>query len=162
VSQAPLSAGVADALPIPASPVRFALELLCAALLLVLFVLLLVTAGLRYAGFTAPWIYEFIRVIFVYMVGLSAIVAFARGVNLRVPGWWKEKSLSYQAVMLLLSAGLMFLTAQMLFKQGFGADASSLLGLPEGVSHIPMGLFALGLTVISLQQLRAAIRGRRA
>jgi len=142
------------------NPVLFALELLCAWLLLVLFILLLVTAGLRYTGFTAPWIYEFVRVIFVYMVGLSAIVAFARGANLRVPGWWDEKSVSYQTVMLLLSLILTFLTAQMLLKQGFGTDASSLLGLPEGISHIPMGLFGLGLTLISLRWLRAAIRGK--
>lgn len=147
--------------PVPAEPppnaMRLALEVICALLLVALFLLLLGSALLRNRGYTAPAVYEVIRVTFVYMVGLAALVAFARRVNLCVPGWWRKESVSYQAAMLVLSATLTFLTFQMLFGQGFGPDAASLLGLPEGTMHIPIGLFATGLTVLSAARLRAAV-----
>jgi TRAP-type C4-dicarboxylate transport system permease small subunit len=148
--------------PPPPSKARFVLELVCALLLTVLFLLLLGSSLLRNHGYTAPAVYEFIRVTFVYVVGVSAIVAFARRANLCVPGWWKEDSVSYQMAMLVLSGILAFLTGQMLIKQGFSTDAASLLGLPEGTSYIPIGLFAIGLVILSASRLLAAIRRRRA
>ena len=162
MSDAPSSAGAAAEPPLSANPVRFALELVCAALLALLFLLLLGTSALRNQGYTAPGVYEFIRVTFVYLIGLSAIVAYLRGANLRVPGWWPEDSVTYQAILLLLSLCLTFLSVQMLLRQGFGNDASSLLGLPEGISHIPIGLFGLGLSLVCARRLRVAIRRKLA
>lgn len=162
MSESPAPGDQGGAPPVAPNTARWVVELLCATLLAGLFLLLLGSAALRNKGYTAPAVYEFIRLMFVYLVGLSAIVAFARRTNLCVPGWWREDSVSYQAAMSVLSLGLLGLTVQMLAKLGFGSDASSLLGLPEGVSHIPIGLFALGLSVISLGRLAAAWRKRAA
>lgn len=145
-----------------ASPWMLALESTTAALLVALFILLLASALLRNRGFTAPAVYEVIRLAFVYLVGLSALVAFARRANLRVPGWWKEDAASYQAALLGLSAGLAFLALQMLLRQGFRPDAASLLGYPEGTLHIPIALFACGLTAVSAVRLRQTIKAESA
>lgn len=151
-----------EAAPLPASTPRLVVEVVCALLLAFLLLLLLGGAVLRHQGYTAPAVYEFVRVLFVYLVGLSAIVAYARNTNLCVPGWWRAGSVSYQAAMSVLSLGLVGLTLQMLLKQGFRPDASSLLGVPEGISHIPIGLFAVGLSLISLGRLWTALFGARA
>ena len=142
----------------PASTPLLVVEVVCALLLACLLLLLLGSAVLRHQGYTAPAVYEFVRVLFVYLVGLSAIIAYARRTNLCVPGWWREDSVSYQAALSILACGLTGLTVQMLLKQGFRPDASSLLGVPEGISHIPIGLFAFGLSLISLKRLLAAWR----
>ncbi len=156
-AQAPGAPRVAAAPP--ASKPLLAVEVLCALLLAFLLLLLLGGAVLRHQGYTAPAVYEFVRVLFVYLVALSAVIAYAHRTNLCVPGWWREDTVSYQAAMSVLSLGLTGLTVQMLLKQGFRPDASSLLGVPEGISHIPIGLFAIGLSLISLKRLLAAWRG---
>lgn len=143
----------------PPSRARHALEVLCATLLGLLFLLMLATAAFRHASFTAPWMYELIRVVFVYLTGCAAIVAFARGANLHVPAKWKSGSTSYQVALFLLAAGLFVMTVRMLVTQGFGTDAASLLGLPEGTSHVPVALFGLGLAIVCAARIR---RGRRA
>lgn len=146
--------------PAPSLP-RFCAEVACAVLLALLFLLLLATAAFRHVGYTAPGVYELIRIIFVYLIGLAAIVAFARRVNLHVPAWWRSDSLSYQTALLVLSLTLTFLTVRMLVMQGFGTDASSLLRLPEGISHIPVGLFGAGLSLQSGARLYQIIRQRQ-
>jgi len=85
-------------LPLLPSRARLGLELVAAALLFMLLALLLLAMALRLLGRAEPWLFEFNRVLFVFLVALGAVVAYARGQNLRVPGTWVEGSLPYEAI----------------------------------------------------------------
>ncbi len=146
----------------PPSRARLGLELVAAALLFMLLVLLLLAMALRLLGRAEPWLFEFTRVLFVFLVSLGAIVAYARGQNLRVPGTWIEGSVSYEALHFALAAFVTILTARYLQTQGFATDATSLLGLPEVAPYLPVMLFAGGVTVVYFQRLRRALRTARA
>jgi TRAP-type C4-dicarboxylate transport system permease small subunit len=149
-------------LPVPPSPARLGLELVAAALLVMLLALLLLAMALRLLGRAEPWLFEFTRVLFVFLVALGAVVAYARGQNLRVPGTWVEGSVSYEAVHFALAAFVAILAARYLHTQGFAKDATSLLGLPEAAPYLPVLLFAGGVAVVYFQRLRRALRTTRA
>jgi TRAP-type C4-dicarboxylate transport system permease small subunit len=149
-------------LPLPPSRVRFGLELVAAALLLLLLILLLTAMALRLLGRAEPWLFELTRVLFVFLTGLAAVVAYARGQNLRVPGPWTEGSVSYEAVHFALVVLLTVLAARYLYVQGFAIDATSLLGLPEVAPYLPVLLFGGGVAIVYFHRLRRALRRSRA
>lgn len=147
--------------PLPHSWARLAVEVLAAVLLCLLLVLLLLAMGLRLAGVAEPRLFELTRVLFVFLTAIAAVVAYARGHNLRVPGAWKEGTPSYEAAHLAVALVLTLLTARYVQVQGFATDATSLLGLPEVVPYLPVLLFGAGVTVTAFLRLRRALRSRR-
>lgn len=145
----------------PPSRVRFGIELVAAFLLLSLLVLLLLAMGLRLLGRAEPWLFEFTRVLFVFLTAIAAVVAYARGGNLRVPGAWAEGSVSYEAAHFALALLLTVLAARYLYVQGFATDATSLLGMPEVAPYLPVLMFGGGVTVVYFHRWRRALRAAR-
>ncbi|MCL4186523.1 MAG: hypothetical protein KJZ85_02860 [Rhodobacteraceae bacterium] len=133
-------------------------EALAGVLLVVLGTMLLASTVLRYAGHGEPRLAELTRVVFVYLIGLAAIAAYARHENIVVPGIWKPGSALYQLACTLLSGAVLWLAVRYVAFIGWDRDPMSLMKLPEATSSLPIVLFAAGLLAISLLRLVAALR----
>lgn len=143
--------GIAGALTV-------AVETIAGALLAMLGALLLTSTVLRYAGSGDPRLFELTRVVFVFLIGISAIAAYARFENIVVPGVWKPEGVVYQLACTVLSGAVAWLAFRYVAFIGWDRDPMSLLRLPEAMGYVPVVVFAVGLFVISLARLIAALR----
>ena len=138
-----------------------ALEGLSATLLAFLCLLILASTVLRHVGIGEPRLFEITRVVFVYLIGISAITAFVRAHNIFVPGLWNAASISHQLAMLLLAAVLAYLSIKYVYSSGWEVDSTSLLKLPEATPYVPILLFAIAITVMSAMRLRKVMSRKR-
>ena len=124
-----------DARPAPrgvAGIACFGLETIAAALLVVIGVLLFGSTVLRYFGSGDPRAFEFLRVAFVYLVGIAGVAAYARHENIVVPGVWRQETVSYQVACALVSGAVTWLTARYIGFTGWERELDLADGLARG------------------------------
>jgi TRAP-type C4-dicarboxylate transport system permease small subunit len=140
------------------SGVTRAAETVSALLLALLGLMLLASTLMRHMGMGDPRLFELTRVVFVYLVGLGAIVAYLRVQNIVVPGLWKATSTSHQAAATIVGGVLTWLTGRYIYTTGWEVDTMSLLQLPEATPYVPVFVFAVAVTVLSAIRTMQSLR----
>lgn len=137
-------------------------QFLAVLLLVTLCLMLLASSVMRHLGLGDPRLFEITRVVFVYLVGVAAVAAFMRVQNIAVPGLWPMESPTYQFAMAVVAGLLAWLSGRFVYFAGWDADTMSLLRLPEATPYVPVFMFSVLVTLISLVRAVQALRRRPA